>query len=68
MTEILVRYGCSDCRKWFENEDDLIKVDIRPFNSRGYLPPRIDLYCKECFREREPQHRGVGIPGVGYAD
>lgn len=70
MSDVLIRYGCEGCRRWTDNPDEFKKVEVRPFNSKGDLPERIDLYCPECFRDRESRYRGVGlgVPGVQYAD
>ncbi len=72
MTEILVRYGCDGCNRWTEDPEAFRKVEVRPFNSKGDLPERIDIYCEKCFREREVgpyiSHAGLGVPGVRYVD
>jgi len=61
MGDIQVRYGCEDCRKWTSDPEEFIKVVVRPFNSKtDDLPERVELYCGDCFREREYRYRGVG--------
>jgi hypothetical protein len=63
MTEILVRYQCDGCSRWTEDPNLFHKVEVRPFNTRGDLPGRTDIYCDRCFLEREvgPQRTGAGF-------
>lgn len=58
MSDVFVRYGCDGCYRWTDDPDNYFKVEVRPFNTRGDLPERIDLYCPDCYYEREGKKVG----------
>jgi hypothetical protein len=54
MTQVIVRYGCDGgCVRYFEDKDELTRVDIQQFRGLTNGEPiwftdRFESWCKDC--------------------